>query len=114
MTRSERIAYPTQRFQDQSRLFAVLSVQTVAGKSKTLATGGRIEIGGHVCLGSLDRATRSGRDPGTGDSAEVQEWHIPLLKPVGKTHQRVNITSFKAKHGCFTPTTDRSRLQLHD
>lgn len=93
MTKSElieRIAAAQQQLMLKDVELAVKSV--IDEMSNALATGERIEIRGFGSFSLHYRAPRSGRNPKTGESVELQGKYVPHFKPGKELRERVNET----------------------
>jgi len=55
-----------------------------------LARGDRVELRGFGAFSVKKRDARSGRNPRTGDSVEVEEKHIPFFKTGKQLRERLN------------------------
>jgi integration host factor subunit beta len=55
-----------------------------------LARGDRVELRGFGAFSVKKREARSGRNPRTGDSVEVEEKHIPFFKTGKQLRERLN------------------------
>lgn len=91
MTKSELIERIAMR-QPQLMLRDVeLSVKSVIDEmSNALAGGERIEIRGFGSFSLHYRAPRSGRNPKTGESVDLQGKFVPHFKPGKELRERVN------------------------
>lgn len=91
MTKSELIERIAMR-QPQLMLRDVeLSVKSVIDEmSNALAGGERIEIRGFGSFSLHYRAPRSGRNPKTGESVELEGKYVPHFKPGKELRERVN------------------------
>jgi integration host factor subunit beta len=91
MTKSELIERIAMR-QPQLMLRDVeLSVKSVIDEmSNALAGGERIEIRGFGSFSLHYRAPRSGRNPKTGESVDLQGKYVPHFKPGKELRERVN------------------------
>jgi len=91
MTKSELIERIAAR-QPQLMLRDVeLAVKSVIDDMSTaLAQGERIEIRGFGSFSLHYRAPRSGRNPKTGESVELEGKHVPHFKPGKELRERVN------------------------
>jgi len=91
MTKSElieRIAMQQPQLMLKDVELAVKSV--IDDMSNALATGERIEIRGFGSFSLHYRAPRSGRNPKTGESVELQGKYVPHFKPGKELRERVN------------------------
>jgi len=91
MTKSELIERIAMR-QPQLMLRDVeLSVKSIIDEmSNALAGGERIEIRGFGSFSLHYRAPRSGRNPKTGESVDLQGKYVPHFKPGKELRERVN------------------------
>lgn len=55
-----------------------------------LANGDRVELRGFGAFSVKHRAARTGRNPRTGESVEVEEKFVPFFKTGKKLHERLN------------------------
>jgi len=55
-----------------------------------MARGDRVELRGFGAFSVKKRDARSGRNPRTGDSVEVEEKHIPFFKTGKQLRERLN------------------------
>lgn len=68
-----------------------LSVKSIIDEmSNALANGERIEIRGFGSFSLHYRAPRSGRNPKTGESVDLQGKYVPHFKPGKELRERVN------------------------
>ncbi|WP_016955929.1 integration host factor subunit beta [Catenovulum sp. SX2] len=58
--------------------------------AQSLADGDRIEIRGFGSFSLHFRAPRTGRNPKTGESVELEGKHVPYFKPGKELRERVN------------------------
>lgn len=91
MTKSELIERIAARQPQLSVKDVELAVKTVLeDMSESLANGGRIEIRGFGSFSLHFRAPRTGRNPKTGESVELQGKYVPHFKPGKELRDRVN------------------------
>jgi len=91
MTKSELIDKIAARQDQLSQKDVELAVKLMLEYvSKMLATGERIEIRGFGSFSLHYRASRTGRNPKTGDSVELEGKHVPHFKPGKEMRDRVN------------------------
>ena len=91
MTKSELIERIAARQPQLSIKDVELAVKTVLeDMSETLASGGRIEIRGFGSFSLHFRAPRTGRNPKTGESVDLQGKYVPHFKPGKELRDRVN------------------------
>lgn len=55
-----------------------------------LAQGGRVELRGFGAFFVKNRKARTGRNPRTGDTVDVQEKHVPFFKTGKELRKRAN------------------------
>lgn len=91
MTKSELVERIAMR-QSQLLLKDVeLSVKSILEEMSTaLASGDRIEIRGFGSFSLHYRAPRSGRNPKTGESVQLEGKYVPHFKPGKELRDRVN------------------------
>ena len=91
MTKSELIERIAARQPQLSIKDVELAVKTVLeDMSEMLANGGRIEIRGFGSFSLHFRAPRTGRNPKTGESVDLQGKYVPHFKPGKELRDRVN------------------------
>lgn len=91
MTKSELIERLVQRHTHLSQKDVELAVKSLLEEvSKTLASGGRIEIRGFGSFSVHHRPARMGRNPKTGQAVEIPEKYVPHFKPGKEMRERVN------------------------
>lgn len=91
MTKSELIERIAARQPQLSIKDVELAVKTILeDMSEALATGGRIEIRGFGSFSLHFRAPRTGRNPKTGESVDLQGKYVPHFKPGKELRDRVN------------------------
>ena len=91
MTKSELIERISARQPQLSIKDVELAVKTVLeDMSEMLANGGRIEIRGFGSFSLHFRAPRTGRNPKTGESVDLQGKYVPHFKPGKELRDRVN------------------------
>ncbi len=56
-----------------------------------LASGGRVELRGFGAFSTRRRDARVGRNPGTGESVEVDAKRVPYFKPGKEMRERLNL-----------------------
>ena len=59
--------------------------------SDQLASGGRVELRGFGAFSTRARDARTGRNPRTGTSVEVDAKRVPYFKPGKEMRQRLNV-----------------------
>lgn len=59
--------------------------------SQRLATGGRVELRGFGAFSTRARDARSGRNPRTGETVDVDAKRVPYFKPGKEMRQRLNV-----------------------
>ena len=74
----------TQR--DVERLVNTIFEQIIGAMSR----GNRVELRGFGAFSVKRRDARTGRNPRTGESVEVEEKHIPFFKTGKGLHERLN------------------------
>jgi len=91
MTKSELIERIAARQPQLSVKDVELAVKTILeDMSDVLANGGRIEIRGFGSFSLHFRAPRTGRNPKTGESVDLQGKYVPHFKPGKELRDRVN------------------------
>lgn len=91
MTKSELIERIAARQTQLSIKDVELAVKTILeDMSEMLANGGRIEIRGFGSFSLHFRAPRTGRNPKTGESVDLQGKYVPHFKPGKELRDRVN------------------------
>ena len=91
MTKSELIEKVASKNPQLSQKDVELAVKSMLEEmSKTLATGGRIEIRGFGSFSLHYRAPRLGRNPKTGESVGLSGKFVPHFKPGKELRERVN------------------------
>ena len=82
MTKSELITLLSDRFSQLVLKDAELSVKTIIDSlSKSLSSGGRVEIRGFGSFSLNHRPARLGRNPKTGEKVNIPEKFVPHFKP---------------------------------
>ena len=82
MTKSELITLLSDRFSQLVHKDAELSVNTIIDSfSKSLSSGGRVEIRGFGSFSLNHRPARLGRNPKTGEKVNIPEKFVPHFKP---------------------------------
>jgi integration host factor subunit beta len=56
-----------------------------------LAMGGRVELRGFGAFSTRERDARTGRNPRTGESVEVDAKRVPYFKPGKEMRERLNL-----------------------
>ena len=59
--------------------------------SQRLADGGRVELRGFGAFSTRDRDARTGRNPRTGETVDVDAKRVPYFKPGKEMRQRLNV-----------------------
>lgn len=91
VTKSELIDQITDKQAQLSAKDVELAVKTIVEEmSKTLSTGGRIEIRGFGSFSLHYRESRTGRNPKTGDAVSLSGKYVPHFKPGKELRERVN------------------------
>lgn len=91
MTKSELIERIVSRQPQLSGKDVELAVKTMLDHmSQALAAGDRIEIRGFGSFSLHYRAPRTGRNPKTGETVELQGKHVPHFKPGKELRDQVN------------------------
>lgn len=91
ITKSELIERVADKQSQLSSKDVELAIKTILEEmSKTLATGGRIEIRGFGSFSLHYREPRVGRNPKTGESVELDAKYVPHFKPGKELRDRVN------------------------
>ncbi|GAA6145712.1 MAG: integration host factor subunit beta [Thalassolituus sp.] len=91
MTKSELIEKIVSRQPQLSAKDVELAVKTLLDHmSQTLSTGDRIEIRGFGSFSLHYRAPRTGRNPKTGETVELQGKFVPHFKPGKELRDQVN------------------------
>ena len=57
---------------------------------RALSRGDRVELRGFGAFSVKKRGARTGRNPRTGESVDVEEKHIPFFKTGKALHERLN------------------------
>lgn len=82
MTKSELIILLSNKFSQLVQKDAELSVKTIIDSlSKSLSSGGRVEIRGFGSFSLNHRPARLGRNPKTGEKVNIPEKFVPHFKP---------------------------------
>jgi integration host factor subunit beta len=92
MIRSELVQKLCQDFPDLTRR-EVESVVSAFFDSvgDQLATGGRVELRGFGAFSTRKRDARTGRNPRTGESVDVDAKRVPYFKPGKEMRERLNL-----------------------
>lgn len=91
MTKSELIERIAERQEQLSPKDIELAVKLVLEHmSQVLASGSRIEIRGFGSFSVHYRGPRTGRNPKTGESVELEGKYVPHFKPGKELRDRVN------------------------
>ncbi len=91
VTKSELIDLITDKQTQLSVKDVEFAVKTITEEmSKTLSTGGRIEIRGFGSFSLHYRESRTGRNPKTGDAVSLSGKYAPHFKPGKELRERVN------------------------
>ena len=91
MTKSELIEKIVSRQPQLSAKDVELAVKTLLDHmSQTISTGDRIEIRGFGSFSLHYRAPRTGRNPKTGETVELQGKFVPHFKPGKELRDQVN------------------------
>lgn len=91
MTRSELIECIAELQPQLSIRDIELAVKAIIEKmSKALADGERVEIRGFGSFSLHYRGPRTGRNPKTGESVQLQAKYVPHFKPGKELRERVN------------------------
>jgi integration host factor subunit beta len=56
-----------------------------------LAEGGRVELRGFGAFSTRERGARTGRNPRTGETVEVEAKRVPYFKPGKEMRARLNV-----------------------
>jgi integration host factor subunit beta len=59
--------------------------------SERLAKGGRVELRGFGAFSTRSRDARTGRNPRTGETVDVEAKRVPYFKPGKEMRQRLNV-----------------------
>ncbi len=59
--------------------------------SDHLTKGGRVELRGFGAFSTRERASRTGRNPRTGESVEIDAKRVPYFKPGKEIRERLNV-----------------------
>ena len=59
--------------------------------TERLAAGGRVELRGFGAFSTRGRDARTGRNPRTGETVEVDAKRVPYFKPGKEMRQRLNV-----------------------
>ncbi len=92
MIRSELVQliardHPTLPVRDVERIVATFFDAIV----EQLRAGGRVELRGFGAFSTRDRDARTGRNPRTGESVEVDAKRVPYFKPGKEMRARLNV-----------------------
>jgi integration host factor subunit beta len=92
MIRSELVQKLCQDFPDLTQR----EVESVVGAiydsvGDQLAMGGRVELRGFGAFSTRKRDARTGRNPRTGESVEVDAKRVPYFKPGKEMRERLNL-----------------------
>ncbi len=106
ITKSELIERVSSKQGQLSAKDVELAIKAILEEmSKTLASGGRIEIRGFGSFSLHYRGSRVGRNPKTGESVELEAKYVPHFKPGKELRDRVNqsmqLESELSDSGCF-------------
>jgi len=94
VTKSELIERITDSQSQLSPKDVELAVKLmVEDMSSTLSEGGRIEIRGFGSFSLHYRASRTGRNPKTGNAVDLDGKYVPHFKPGKELRERVNRTA---------------------
>ncbi|MBJ6122222.1 integration host factor subunit beta [Sphingomonas mollis] len=92
MIRSELV----QRLSDEHRTLSPREVETIVSTffdeiTSRLADGGRVEIRGFGAFSTRPRDARTGRNPRTGETVDVDAKRVPYFKPGKEMRARLNV-----------------------
>jgi len=91
ITKSELIERVVSKQSQLSARDVELAIKTILEEmSRTLASGGRIEIRGFGSFSLHYREPRTGRNPKTGESVNLDAKYVPHFKPGKELRDRVN------------------------
>jgi integration host factor subunit beta len=91
MTKSELIAQLAGHYIDMSFKEVEQAVKSILEQlSQTMVSGHRIEIRGFGSFTLHHRASRTGRNPKTGEAVELESKYAPHFKPGKEMRDRVN------------------------
>jgi len=91
VTKSELVATVAETTSTLTRKHAELVVNTIFDSMRdALVDGDRIEIRGFGSFQVRQRASRTGRNPKTGDSVEISAKRVPFFKVGKELRERVN------------------------
>lgn len=91
MTRSELIEQIAELQPQLSVKDIELAVKAIIDRmSQALASGERVEIRGFGSFSLHYRASRTGRNPKTGESVSLKSKYVPHFKPGKELRERVN------------------------
>jgi len=91
MTKSELVAQIAQRFPQLTYIDADVSVNAILGAvSRTLASGGRVEIRGFGSFALNYRPPRIARNPKTGEKVSVPGRYTPHFRSAKELRARVD------------------------
>jgi len=98
MIRSELVQKLCQDFPDLTQR----EIETVVGAffdsvSDQLAKGGRVELRGFGAFSTRKRDARTGRNPRTGESVDVDAKRVPYFKPGKEMRERLNLSEVTAE-----------------
>lgn len=92
MIRSELVQKLCQDFPDLSQREVEGMVSSVFDSiTDQLAQGGRVELRGFGAFSTRKRDSRTGRNPRTGESVQVDAKRVPYFKPGKEMRERLNI-----------------------
>ena len=98
MIRSELVQKLCNDFPDLTQR----EIETVVGAffdsvTDQLAKGGRVELRGFGAFSTRKRDARTGRNPRTGESVEVDAKRVPYFKPGKEMRERLNLGEVTAE-----------------
>jgi integration host factor subunit beta len=98
MIRSELVQKLCQDFPDLTQR----EIETVVGAffdsvTDQLAKGGRVELRGFGAFSTRKRDARTGRNPRTGESVDVDAKNVPYFKPGKEMRERLNLGEVTAE-----------------
>ncbi|KQR80970.1 integration host factor subunit beta [Sphingomonas sp. Leaf343] len=92
MIRSELVQRLTDAHRDLTPREVELIVSTFFNEiTDRLAAGGRVEIRGFGAFSTRSRDARTGRNPRTGESVDVDAKRVPYFKPGKEMRARLNV-----------------------
>lgn len=92
MIRSELVQKLAEQHEGLSPREVELIVSTFFGEiTERLAQGGRVELRGFGAFSTRSRDARTGRNPRTGETVDVDAKRVPYFKPGKEMRARLNV-----------------------